>query len=182
MKNLFYFVLLLFLSGCMTVGRIQRNCDEFVKVCGTETQAWTEYRDTTIYRTDTIRIKLPADTVRITDTIRIVNNLAYLPTVHKRFGLIGVDAGVNRSILNVNAYLKDSTILHARTDTIFIEKAIKEEKERILVPVKYIPGFYKFTFWLFIAQVLLLVFWIVRKFNIKRIFLQVKEAATGGKR
>ena len=145
------------LSSCMTVGRIQRNCDEFAKICVTEKQTWTVYRDTTIFRTDTVKVKLPADTVTITDTVRIVNNLAYLPPVHRRFGLIGVDAAVNRSILDVKAYLVDSTILVPFRDTIIIEKAIREEKQTALVPVRYIPGFYKFCFYLFVIQALLAV-------------------------
>lgn len=143
-------------TSCLTVDRIQRNCDKFAKICTVGTVTKTVYRDTTIYLTDTLKFKLPADTVRITDTVRIVNNLAYLPTIYKSYGLIGVKAGVNRSVLSVTAWLKDSTILQARRDTVTIKNAIRESgTTTTLEPVikKVIPGFYRFTFWFFIVLV-----------------------------
>lgn len=143
-------------SSCLTVDRIQRNCDKFAKICTVGTVTKTVYRDTTIFLTDTIKIKLPADTVRITDTVRIVNNLAYLPTIYKSFGLIGVKAGVNRSVLSVTAWLKDSTILQAHSDTVTIKNAIRETGTTTTlepVIVEVIPGFYRFTFWFFIILV-----------------------------
>lgn len=157
------------LPSCLTVRRIERNCDKFAKVCVTETVVETVYRDTTIFRTDTIRVPLPfRDTVKITDTVRIFNNLAYLPTVRKQFGLIGVDAGVNHSILRVNAWLTDSTILHPLRDTIIINDAISNSTTTntiTLPPEKYVPKFYKFTFWIFIIQLALLAIWTIIKFK-----------------
>lgn len=144
---------LLFLNSCLTVNRIQRNCDKFAQICVTGTKTEIQYRDTVIFRTDTLRVPLPVrDTVKITDTVRIFNNLAYLPTVHRRFGLIGVDAGVQKSVLSISAYLTDSTILFPHRDTILIEKAIRDQQTTgtVVIREKYIPGFYKFTFWLFI--------------------------------
>lgn len=164
--SLFTFYFLLFPS-CLTISRIQRNCDKFAQICVTEKETVTVYRDTTIFRTDTIRVPLPyRDTVKIIDTVRIVNNLAWLPPVHKKIGIIGVNASVARSILNVNAYLTDSTILHTHRDTITLEKVIKEKAETKTVPVRFIPDFYKFTFWFFFLQVTVLIIvgiYIVRK-------------------
>lgn len=154
---LFTFYFLLFPS-CLTVNRIQRNCDKFAQICITDKHTEIRYRDTVIFRIDTLRVPLPfRDTVKITDTVRIFNNLAFLPTVHRRFGLIGVDAGVSRSLLTVNAYLTDSTILFAHRDTILIENAIKEQTQTntVVVEKKYIPGFYKFTFWVFILLIVI---------------------------
>jgi|GEM_PF-2647396 len=146
------------LAGCLTVGKIQRNCDKFAAICVTGTTTQTIYRDTTIYRTDTIRVPLPyRDTVRIVDTVKIINNKAFLRPVHKEFGIIGVDAWVNYSVLGVKAYLTDSTILHARTDTITLEKVIKEQGTTNTVIIKRIPGFYKFTAGWFIAQIIFLI-------------------------
>lgn len=148
------------LSSCLTVRKIERNCDKFAQICVTEKETVTVYRDTTIYLRDTIRVPLPfRDTVKITDTVRIVNNLAWLPPVRKRFGIIGVDASVQRSILNVNAYLTDSTILHARRDTITLEKVIKEEAVTQTVTVRHVPKFYKVLLWIFIVQLLALGGW-----------------------
>lgn len=143
-------------TSCLTVERIQRNCDKFAKICTVGTVTKTVYRDTTIYLTDTLKIKLPADTVRITDTVRVTNNLAYLPTIYKSFGLIRVKAGVNRSVLNVFAWIADTTLLQARNDTVTIKNAIRESGTKTtLAPVivEVIPGFYKFTFWFFIVLV-----------------------------
>lgn len=164
--SLFTFYFLLFPS-CLTISRIQRNCDKFAQICVTEKETVTVYRDTTIFRTDTIRVPLPyRDTVKIIDTVQIINNLAWLPPVHKKIGIIGVNASVARSILNINAYLTDSTVLHTRRDTITLEKVIKEKAETKTVPVRFIPDFYKFTFWFFFLQVTVLIIvgiYIVRK-------------------
>ena len=155
-RILILMVLALVFTSCLTVGRIQRNCDKFAKICTVATVTKTVYRDTTIYLTDTIAVKLPADTVTITKTITVTNNVASMPPVYKSFGLIAVKAGVNNSVLNVTAWLKDSTLLQARRDTVTIKNAIRESgTTTTLEPVikKVIPGFYKFTFWFFIILV-----------------------------
>lgn len=165
MKKLIYisFLMLIF-SSCLTVGKIQRNCDKFAQVCTTEKVTETVYRDTTIFKTDTVKITLPRDTVKLTDTVTVINNMAYLAPVYKRFGLIGVNAGVEANILNVNAWLTDSTILQPVSDTILIEKAIKEKAETRTVTIvkKHVPGFYKFTFWIFIIEMIVLTLFILR--------------------
>ena len=161
----FIFVLMLALSSCLTVGRIERNCDKFAKICLQDQVTVITYRDTTIFRVDTLRVPLPyRDTVRIHDTVKIVDNLAYMPLVRRRFGLVGVDAWVNKSVLGVKGYLTDSTILHAHRDTITLEKVIKEQATIQTVTVKHVPGFYRFTFWFFWAVVAVAVFAAVRGF------------------
>ena len=163
-KLLVIFGLIIGLQSCLTIGRIERNCDKFAKLCVTDRETTTIYRDTTIYQRDTILVPLPyRDTVRITDTVRIVNNQAFLKPVHKEFGLIGVDAWVQFSVLGVKAYLTDSTILHVRNDTIFLEKVIKEAAITKTVTVRHVPGFYKFTFWMVIAQVAFLMVFLVKQ-------------------
>ena len=152
MKKLILINSLLFLASCMSINRIERNCDKFTQICGTEKETVIEIRDTTIYQTDTVTVYLPQDTVEITDTVLIKDNLAFLPTIHKEFGLIAVDAGVYRSILNVSAYLNDSTFLYSEPDTIFIPSAIKEYKITEKVPVRYIPGWHRFASIVVITQ------------------------------
>ena len=161
MKQLLTFLgMVLLFSSCLTVSRIERNCDKFSQICVTEKETVTIYRDTTIFRTDTIRVPLPyRDTVKITDTVRIVNNLAWLPPVHRQFGIIGVNASVASSILNVNAYLTDSTILHSRRDTVVIKNAIKKEATTQTVTVRHVPKFYKILLWIFIFQILAFAGW-----------------------
>lgn len=153
MKKLILIVLAFLFSGCLTVNRIHRNCDKFAQVCITETEKVIVYRDTVIYRNDTILVQLPRDTVKIIDTVRIINNRAYLPPVYKQFGLIGVDASVIASVLKINAYLTDSTILQPLRDTIVLKDAVKDQviTNTVTIEKRHIPKFYKFTFWFFIV-------------------------------
>lgn len=169
MKKLIVFVLTtMLLSSCLTVGRIQRNCDKFEQICVAEKETVTVYRDTTIYLTDTVLVQLPRDTVKLTDTITVSNGVASLDPVHREFGLIGVDAWVRSSVLNVDAYLTDSTMLYIEPDTVKLPGAVKTETITKVVPERYIPGFYQFTFWLFIIQLAVVVLWIGRNFLIKK--------------
>lgn len=169
MKKLILFLMLAAFTSCLTVKRIERNCEQFAKVCATEIRKDISYRDTIIYRTDTLRVPLPVrDTLYLTDTLIVENNIAWLPPVSKTFGIIGVDARVESSILNLKAYLTDSTILYPRRDTIPLPGAIKEVGTVNLVKVRFIPKFYKFTFWLFIAACAAAVgglVWKYRKFG-----------------
>lgn len=161
MKKLILFIFLaagiLIFQSCLTVGRIERNCDKFTKVCVANTVTKTVNRDTTIFRTDTVFVQLPADTVTITDTVHIKSGSAFLPWKHYRKGIISVDAAVQWSVLKISAYLNDSTILVPEKDTIVIPNAIRisDKTQTVTVVKKYIPGFYKFTFWWFVASVLL---------------------------
>ena len=145
-KLISLFLLIMIFNSCLTVKQIERNCDKFAQICITEVLKETVYRDTTIYRTDTIRITLPKDTVTIVDTVKIIEGRAFLPTINKTFGVISVDAGVHYSILTVKAYLNDSTILHTFRDTILLEKIIKEQITVSTVPIKYVPFIFKFVF------------------------------------
>ena len=167
MKNIINAILLLLLTtSCLTVGRIQKNCDKFAKVCVTGTTKEIVYRDTTIYITDTLLVPLPKDTVEITDTITIINNQAFLPQQHYQKGIIGVDLGVKWSVLNINAYLTDSTILYPVLDTIFLKEVITEEvttKYITLPPERFVPKFYKFTFWAFWVFIAIILIWIAIK-------------------
>ena len=156
-KLISLFLLIMIFNSCLTVKQIERNCDKFAQICITEVLKETVYRDTTIYRTDTIKVQLPTDTVRITDTVKIIKGMAFLPTIHKEFGIIGVDAGVHYSILKVSAYLTDSTILVPIRDTITLEKVIKEQSSVSTIEVKYIPSFYKFTFYMFFMVSIILI-------------------------
>lgn len=173
-KKLFILIVGSFLfTGCLTVSKIKKNCDQFAAVCITESKTTTitetVYRDTVIILTDTVAIILPPDTVTITDTVTIKNNKAYLAPVFREFGLIGVNAFINNSVLNVAAWLTDSTILQPRIDTVIIENAIKEQNtttttEQTATAIKkHVPKFYKFTAWVFAILVFGLVLYAVAK-------------------
>lgn len=166
MKTLFPLCLCLCLSSCLTVQKIQRNCDTFAKICVTSATTETITRDTTIYRHDTVFFQLPPDTVKIVETVQIVNNQAILKPIKKQFGFIGVNAWINNNRLNINAWLTDSTILIPYRDTILIADAFTATTTQNTVTVhkKYIPKFYKFTFWLVIIQLTAAAFFIAGYF------------------
>lgn len=155
MKKILILLTIIVLStSCLTVKRIEKNCDKFAKICVTDSKTVIEYRDTTIYIDRIIKVPLPKDTVRLTDTVRIINDKCYLPMRHKKFGLVWVSAEVVNSVLNIKAGLTDSTILVPIHDTIFIDNAISNtttDNTVVLPPEKFIPKFYRFTFWVFIV-------------------------------
>jgi hypothetical protein len=167
MKSILIILLALF-SSCLTVKRIEKNCDKFAKICVTETAIETIIRDTTIYIKDTVFLTLPKDTVVITKKVKIIEGKAQMSPIHKEFGYIGMDAGVIDSKLWGKAYFLDPEIIFPRVDTVTITKYIvKESKKEVvqLPPEKYIPGFYNFTFWFFIGAVLLIGGYVFIKFS-----------------
>ncbi|NQU54065.1 MAG: hypothetical protein HQ522_16170 [Bacteroidetes bacterium] len=172
MKALIYLLAFMSLSSCLTVKRIEKNCDKFAKICITETKKVIEYRDTTIYVDRIVTVPLPKDTVMITDTVRIINNRCYLPVKYKEFGLVWARASVDNSILNVHAGLTDSTILVPVHDTVFLDNAITStttDSTITLPPEKFIPGFYKFTFWAFIILAVVGIGYLVLRFTTLRL-------------
>lgn len=172
LKFIIFTFLILNLTSCLTVGRIKRNCDKFATVCVTATETQTVYRDTTVYIHDTIRFNLPADTVKLTDTIRIINNRAYLPPVYKRFGLVWASAKVVNNVLDLQAGLTKTELLKPVHDTIYIEKAIQEKKitNTVTVTKKHIPKIYKIAFWVLNAFGFLLLAWIIIRAKFKKLY------------
>lgn len=159
-----------FLTSCLTIGKIQRNCDKFARVCITDSKTTVVYRDTTIFITDTlvvdkiIEVPVPQykDSVNIRDSVRIVNQYAFFKPVHKENGIIAVDASINYSVLKIDSYLTDSTILYHYQDKLTYEDSVKiagaiKEKTTdntvVLPPERYVPKIYKITFWLVILAV-----------------------------
>ncbi len=172
---LFLFLAIFVISGCKTPAVIT----------GTTTD--TTYRDTTIYvdvpfYIDTvIFVPIPGfkDSVIIRDSVTIVNGLVYMKSLHKEIGLIGVDVTLDKSQLSVTAYLTDSTILFNLKDTLNFQDSIKiynaikykvTTNTVVLPPVKFIPKFYRFAFWLLIIELILLAIFIVYKLGYFGIF------------
>lgn len=148
MKKLFITSLMaVFFSSCLTVGMIERNCEEFAKVCNTTT---TVYKDTTIFLKDTIRIILPNDTVTIEKYLSVNNGIVSLKPVSVSKGLISAKAWVSNSQLNVDAWLNKSYVEKVRVDTIKIEKIVTKTANTVYIKEPYIPKFYKYCTWTFI--------------------------------
>lgn len=141
-KLLLISLLAIFLSSCLTVGRIQRNCAEFAKICNVTT---TIYKDTTIYRKDTIRIKLPGDTVTINRPITVNGTQVSLEPVSVSKGLISAKAWVYANRLMVDAWLNKPYVETVHRDTITITKIVRETGNTVTIREKYIPAFYKYS-------------------------------------
>jgi hypothetical protein len=153
----------LLFTSCVTDKQLARNCDRLADVCNTSTHI--EYRDTTLYIFDTLYVSLKPDTVTITDTVVIIDNFCQMPPVQERFGIISARASVYNSILNVHAWLNDSTIHYPIADTVYIEKATKQEKQIVTVKERYVPAFYKYLLAAFIGIVLFIAIWLIKKLS-----------------
>ena len=166
MKTINFILICILLTSCLTVKRIERNCDKFSRVCITDSRKVIEYRDTIIYKDRIIKVQLPKDTVKIVDTLYIENNKCFLPYTRKTFGNIWASAKVDNSILDLKAGYVKNVIQVPIHDTIYIERVVtrmRTENTVTLPPVKFIPKFYKFTFWFFILFIVSGAGWIFVK-------------------
>lgn len=189
MKNLIFLcalMCLLWFNSCLTVKKIERNCDKFAKICVTGSTTETSSKDTTIY----VDVPVYIDTMIYVpipgykDSVRIENGLAYMKSLHKKVGIIAVDVSVYKSQISVDAYLTDSTIYYNFKhtfnfqDSVKIYNAIRDKVTTntvVLPPVKYIPKFYKFAFWLFIIELIILALFIFYKFGYFGVFGNLAE-------
>lgn len=175
-KLLLISLMAIFLSSCLTVGRIQRNCDEFAKVCLSTT---TVYRDTTIYHKDTVRIQLPSDTVTIDRVLTVNGTLVSLEPVSVTKGFITAKAWVLNNRLTVDAWLNKTYVETVRTDTITITKIVKETANVVTLPAeKYIPKFFKYSGWFVILLLVGSALWVVNKFTSGGIITSAGNALT----
>ncbi len=176
MKPIAILLICIFFSSCLTVKRIEKNCDKFAKVCITESVTKIEYRDTTIYKDRIIKVQLPKDTVKIVDTLYIQDNKCFLPYTYRKFGNVWASAKVDNSVLDLRAGYVKNIIQVPIHDTIYIEKAVTNTTtdNTVTLPAeKYIPKFYKFTLWFFIILMVAGIGFVVYKFKggwIKGIF------------
>lgn len=168
----------LLLTSCLTVGRIQRNCDKFAALCVTEKETVVEYRDTTIFVDKPIEVPVPhfKDSVRIRDSVQIITvfdtatnqeiHYAEMDTTEQTFGLISARAWVTRSKIGMDAWLTDSTFLYNYQDSIKLENGVKDSDTTQTVTVRYIPKFYRFTFWFFIVAFAATGGWLLIRFKV----------------
>ena len=97
-------------NNCLTVSRIEKNCDKFQRIC--QTGETIIYRDSLVHVNDTILVTLPQDTVIIRDTVIIKDGLCYVPYRLTERGIISVLSGVEGSIMMVDAWINDSSMLY----------------------------------------------------------------------
>jgi len=180
MKAINFILICILFSSCLTVKRIEKNCDKFAKVCVTESVTKIQYRDTVIYKDRIIKVNLPKDTVYITKPLYIKNEKCFMDYTYKTFGNIWASAKVDNSILDLKAGYVNNLVQVPIHDTIYIEKAITNtttDNTVVLPPEKYVSKFSKFThWWFFICIFAIGVFltWKIKGSWIKGIFSKLK--------
>ena len=171
MKKLIGILLIGFLfSSCLTVKRVERNCDLFAKICGTGTTTEIRYKDTTIFINRDIPVYLPRDTAYLQRQVSVDTLGAQMQPAIINDGIMTITARIKDSKLTASGYLnRDSLVTNIR-DSILIKNAIRQSSYKTTVTIreKYIPGFYRFTFWFAILVWAGLILWIIIKLlNIK---------------
>ncbi len=169
------FIGLWFFTACMTTKRIEKHCDDFAKVCITETEKETETTTETTteteYRDTTILVYISEDKVK--DKIPVIiedENKKPVP-VKKEY------VNSELSILQVpfaksTAQVVNSRLVHelVQTDTLLFikfenaiktvkrqEKQIKILREKYIVEIEVNKPFAKFTIKWFFGSLLLIL-------------------------
>ena len=159
MKYLIYLLIPILFTSCLTARRIERNCDLFAKVCGSGTTTEIRYRDTIIYLDRKVPVFLPHDTAQLHGLVNINSSGAQMNRITSSSGIVTVTAEVVNSKLTATGYINRDSIIAQVRDSIKLKNAIRESDSKTTVTVqeKVIPGFYKFTFWVFIAELVALL-------------------------
>ena len=178
-KNVIIFAILSLIStSCLTVRQIERNCDQFAKICletGTETttttsdSSWTETRDTTVnYEipletvSDSIPIKIKPDTTDTDSPTDVPKRLSlYTDTSTLRTGLAHSTAYVSDDIL-YHFLESGDTILNIRlndaiTEVNRLKKIIRDSQTTNTVTVREDTPFGKFCKKWFFGTVILII-------------------------
>jgi len=171
MKKLIGILLIGFLfSSCLTVKRVERNCDLFAKICGTGTTTEIRYKDTTIFINRDIPVYLPRDTAYLQRQVSVDTLGAQMQPAIINDGIMTITARIKDSKLTASGYINRDSIVANIRDSILIKNAIRQSSYKTTVTIreKYIPGFYRFTFWFAILVWAGLILWIIIKLlNIK---------------
>ena len=154
-----------FLVGCMTPGRMARRCEKLSLMCGAE-RVVTVVKDTTIYISKDIEVKLPGDTVKIIERLNVTGGTVKLAPVTYNSGLITATAWVGTgNKLNVFAYLNQKSLTVNQRDTIYIDKYRTTESKTVTVTQKVIPKMYKTAALVVSIELLLLAIYLFIRFK-----------------
>jgi len=183
MKNLLLILLISVLSAsCLTVKKIEKNCDLFAAVCVTEKETETDTNTTTTTETEygdtTATVHIPEVKEEDTKPVTIIDEKKKPVPVKKEY------VNSELSILSVpfamsTAQVINSKLRHklAQTDTILLlrlknalktvkilEKQNTVLKEKYVVTVKENKPFAKFTIKWFIGSVILIAIFLTLAF------------------
>ena len=165
MKNLLIILFALFLTSCMTVGKVKRNCDLFMTVCEvpvkkeveviTNTVTEIEYRDTSFYYPIPERIVKEKKPVKVKGK-KVNSELSVLNVSFARSYAQVVNSKLQHELIQT-----DTLILIKLQDALKVvkiqEKQIKILKEKYVVTVKENKPFAKFTIKWFIGSIILII-------------------------
>lgn len=155
-------------TSCMTVDRIHRNCDKFAMICGTGTNTQIVYKDTTIFVTRDESIPIPADTAILNSIAKVDSMGAQMQKTESKQGIVTISTLIKNSKVTSTGYVNTSELIAHITDSIVLKNAVRAttSNTKIIVREKYIPSFYKFTFWFFflimLATGLIIIYKIIK--------------------
>lgn len=158
MRLILFFIVVVVMQSCMTIPRIQRNCDKFLKVCSVEKSTVTVYRDTIVPIQRIIPIHIPESRIDVRgQKITIVRrqgkpDQVKMEPIKQTNGVITIEARIENNVPILNAYLNDSTILYHYQDSIRIANAVRETMQKEKIIVKKIPALHRTVLWLFIIE------------------------------
>jgi len=172
MKNLLIILFALFLTSCMTVGKVKRNCDLFMTVCEvpvkkeveviTNTVTEIEYRDTSFYYPIPERIVKEKKPVKVKGK-KVNSELSVLNVSFARSYAQVVNSKLQHELIQT-----DTLILIKLQDALKVvkiqEKQIKILKEKYVVTVKENKPFAKFTIKWFIGSIILIIIFLTIAF------------------
>lgn len=168
MRTLIYLIILIVCSSCLTARRIEKNCYLFAKICGTGTITEIRYKDTTIFFDRMVPVFLPRDSAKIHGLVKINSTGAQLPSITSKKGIVTIRAEIVDSKLTATGFINRDSIIAAIRDSVTLKNAIRlsNSKTTVVVKEKYIPVFYKFTFWVAILGFVSGVIWLILRFKI----------------
>lgn len=164
-------VLLVLLSSCLTVRRIERNCELFARVCGTNTESTTIYKDTTIVVDRVVPVFLPRDTARVAGLVNLTNSGVQMPKMTAQSGIVTIMAEVKDSQLTATGYINRDSILNKFRDSLLINKAIRESTTKMSTVIvdKEVPKIFKIALWIVILEIVALVLYLLVSFSLVKV-------------
>ena len=172
MKTITIILIGIFSVSCMTVKRIEKNCDLFEKVCVTEIETKTDtiiktktvirYRDTTLY------IEMPGreiiKEVPVYIKAKLANSeLSVLKVPYARSYAQVINSKLKHELIQTDTVLLFK-LKNALQDKETLESQIISLKEKKVVPVKENSRFAGFTIKWFIGSIILIIIFLTIAF------------------
>ena len=173
MKIIVFISSILFLTSCMTVDKVKRNCDLFMTVCEVPVKVETEILTNTItkieYRDTTIYVYLPGKVIErkvpVYITKGIVNSdLSVLVTPLARSTARVFNSELEHDLIQTDTTLQ-LEVQNALKTIKIQEKQIETLREKYIIPIKENTKFADFTiryFWYSLIVIILIcggLFW-----------------------